>query len=89
MSDEQVAAFADAVQESAALQAEIEQLGDDKAGIIALGRREGFDFTSDELAEYMERYQAEVSRELRDEELEEVAGGENSFTCDYTCCHVP
>jgi predicted ribosomally synthesized peptide with nif11-like leader len=85
MSREQLEAFETAVREDAGLQGEIRELGPDVDGIVALGQREGFSFTAAEMNTYLDSFQAESGRELNDEELEAVSGGQwnTSLACPW------
>jgi predicted ribosomally synthesized peptide with nif11-like leader len=74
MSVKQIEAFSDAVQANPALQAEVRQLGDDRDGLVTLGRREGFSFSAGELEAYIDSYEPDGGRELSDEELNAVVG---------------
>jgi len=67
------------------------QTRNDLAGIVALGQREGLDFTEQELTAYFEAV-TDRQDKLTDEELEQVAGGipgggGHSFT--YGCTGEP
>jgi predicted ribosomally synthesized peptide with nif11-like leader len=81
MSTEHLEAFEKAVGADASLREEVEQQGDDLAGIVAIGRREGYTFSSEELLAYATSYQAEPSRELNDTELESVTGAGWTSSC--------
>jgi predicted ribosomally synthesized peptide with nif11-like leader len=83
MSKEQLEGFQAAVMANATLQEEIGQQGDNLAGIVAIGEREGYVFSTEDLAAYLESYRAEGGRELSDEELANVAGA--GWTGDPTC----
>lgn len=74
MLNQQIAAFGAEVQENPMLQAEIRKLGRDLNGITAMGRREGFTFTAEELGVFLQSYGGTSERELADEELENLSG---------------
>jgi len=81
MSEQSAKEFVLAAAKSAALTEESRILTADKSpadaaiAISALGKREGFDFTADEMAEVRRGFLA--SHELSEEDLTKVAGGGN------------
>lgn len=45
---------------------------------VSLGKENGYDFTANEVKTFINRKTSEINAELRDEELEAVAGGKSS-----------
>ena len=79
MSEEQLSALLAKLKEDAGLQEKLKGAGDlDTA--LEIAKDSGFDVSK---ADWL-KYQANQTLELSDEELEGVAGGENSKLCDYT-----
>ncbi|MEM7114706.1 MAG: Nif11-like leader peptide family natural product precursor [Chloroflexota bacterium] len=74
MLNRQIAAFGAEVQENPTLQAEIRGLGRDLDGITAMGRREGFHFSSEELGVFLQSFGSDDERELADDELDNLSG---------------
>jgi predicted ribosomally synthesized peptide with nif11-like leader len=81
MSKEQLKMFAEAVRNDEALQAQMLQLGADFEGIVALGQRQGYTFSTEELTDYANPTLTGGGRELSDEELGEVAGSGYTDSC--------
>ncbi|MCY6490359.1 Nif11-like leader peptide family natural product precursor [Leptolyngbya sp. GGD] len=83
MSRQSVTDFLQKVSEDQALQADLAkalQVENDREAVTTLGNQKGYDFTSDELWEEVQKRQAEIqaqadSGELSDEELEAISGG--------------
>ncbi|MBD1856130.1 MULTISPECIES: Nif11-like leader peptide family natural product precursor [Leptolyngbya] len=83
MSRQAVTDFLQKVSEDQALQADLAkalQADNDREAVTTLGNQKGYDFTSDELWEEVQKRQAEIqaqadSGELSDEELEAISGG--------------
>ncbi len=88
MSIEQLSAFGMRVQEDEALRAEIADLGQDSAGIVAVAQREGFDFTEAELNDYLQTSASRIGAELDEADLEQVVGGGayTQVTCQQFVC---
>ena len=80
MSEEQLAGLLAKLKDDAGLQAKLKGAGGLDAA-IALAKEAGFDVSKADF----ERYQANQTVELSDEELESVAGG-NSVGCQRRLC---
>ena len=77
MSEEQLSALLAKLKEDTGLQEQLKGAGDFDAA-VALAKEAGFDVSK---ADWL-KYQANQTLELSDEELEGVAGGKNSYTCE-------
>ena len=75
MSKEQIQAFGKKVSETPALLDEVKAVGQDVDSIVALGQREGFDFTAEELVAAAQEAAGGDEEQLSDAELEEISGG--------------
>lgn len=75
MSKDNVIAFGEVVKGDPALQEEVKSLGQDLAGCVAMGKREGYEFTLDELKSVMRERNVDENRQLDDDELDNLAGG--------------
>ncbi len=74
MSFDNVIAFGKMLSTSPKMLEEIQTQCNDMVEIVAMGQREGFRFSTQELSEYLEAVKDQPA-ELTDEELEQVAGG--------------
>lgn len=74
MSIQQISAFANMIQNNAAIQQEIAQVQQSISGIIAIAQREGYDFSADELISYTATLHDGGGNELSDSELESISG---------------
>ena len=82
MSEEQLSALLAKLKEDVVLQEKLKSVADLDA-VLVIAREAGFDISK---ADWL-KYQAKRTQELRDEELEEVAGGcKNSGVTLYTDC---
>jgi predicted ribosomally synthesized peptide with nif11-like leader len=68
MSEEQLAAFLEAIQSDVALQDQIKAAGDDANAVVAIAKTAGFVISAEE-------FKAKTTAELSDAALEGVAGG--------------
>ena len=74
MSKENVNAFSEKVNSNPELLEEVRSIGGNLGEIVALGLREGFDFSEQDLTAYVSEMDNRQG-ELTDQELEQVAGG--------------
>jgi predicted ribosomally synthesized peptide with nif11-like leader len=74
MSKDNAIAFVEKINTSPELLEEIHAITNDLNALVALGQREGFDFSAHELKNYLKET-AKSQGELSDAELEQVAGG--------------
>ena len=81
MTEEKLSAFIDAVKGDAGLQEKIKVAADIDA-VMAIAKEAGFDVSK---ADWI-KHQARQSGELRDEELEGIAGGRSSAIGEGTAC---
>ena len=95
MSKEQASAFLDAALASDELVLEIKRSKGEKDAILAIAKREGYDFTWEEFIEASSERSDEPDTEMKlsDEELEAVAGGrgpgvDGIETFDTSCISV-
>ncbi len=75
MSKENVHSFGEAIKNNPALQDELSSLAMDYDGVVELGKREGFEFSLDDLHAVLKELNASRNVQLTDDELESVAGG--------------
>ena len=78
MSKEQLAAFLAKLKEDTGLQEKLKGVADLDAA-IALAKEWGFNLTKEDWL----KYQTEQTRELSDDEVEDIAGGKHGTAGDY------
>ncbi|MBC8507393.1 MAG: Nif11-like leader peptide family natural product precursor [Anaerolineales bacterium] len=91
MSNKNVIAFGKKIATNPVLLAEIQNHCKDLAELVALGQREGLDFSEQELSDYLEAV-TDRPVELSDEELTQVAGGipgGGGYSFTYGCTGEP
>ena len=76
MSEEQLKSFIEKVKTDTGLQVKLKAATDADA-VVTIAKEAGFSISADDL-----KKNAQSITELSDEELEGVAGGEASFTCE-------
>ena len=78
MSEDQLAAFIEAIQSDAALQDQIKAAGDDTDAVVAIAKTAGFVISAEE-------FKAKTTGELSDAQLEGVAGGVGTKDTNCYC----
>lgn len=71
MSQSEIERFAKDVKTNASLQGEVKKVGGDQQALVNLAKKNGYDFTLDDLKKYGDKKKGELSQE----DLDKVAGG--------------